>query len=362
MRITAGRVAHYRIPREVWWPLPIGASIYDISHFELVTCEIETDTGVTGFGFTYTVGRGGSPVRAALEDEIIPQLVGRDGREVDAIWSALRTALHFVGTGGVTAVAIAAADIAIWDALAKDAELPLYRLLGAHRSEIPAYASGVNAAYTLDQLVAQMTEFRDAGFTAMKMKVGRPLDEDAERLRAVREAIGPSCSLLVDANMAWDVAEAGRRVRMLEELGVAWLEEPLSPDDVHGHAELQRSTSIPLASGETLFSPSQFADYLRRDAIRIAQPDVIRLGVSGWLRAARLAEAFHVPVAPHFIGEIHVHLACAIPNAMILEHLPLFERLLERPLDIRDGIARPFETPGHGMALAADVVEPHRVR
>jgi L-alanine-DL-glutamate epimerase-like enolase superfamily enzyme len=360
MKIVDARTSHYRVPREVWWPLPIGASIYDIADFEFVTCEIETDTGATGFGFTYTVGHGGSSVRSALADEVIPHIRGREAREVDALWAELHERLHFVGTG-VSSVAIAAADIAIWDALARDAGVPLYRLLGAHRGAVPAYASGVNLAYTLEQLVEQVEGFRSAGFSAVKMKVGRPLEEDLERLHAVREAIGPECLLMVDANMAWDIAEAARRVRQLERFDIAWLEEPLRPADVHGHAALQAGTPIPLAAGETLFTPAEFADYLRRDAIRVVQPDVIRLGVSGWMRAARIAEAFALPLAPHFIPEIHVHLICAVPNAMCLEHLPLFERLLEEPVDIRDGIARPSERPGHGMAFAADVMDPHRV-
>jgi L-alanine-DL-glutamate epimerase-like enolase superfamily enzyme len=258
-------------------------------------------------------------------------------------------------------MAIAAADTAIWDALARDAGLPLYRLLGAYRSEIPAYASGVNLAYTLDQLIEQMSGFRAAGFTAMKMKVGRPLEEDLERLSAVREAIGLDCTLMVDANMAWDVAEAARRIRRMEEFDIAWLEEPLAPSDLDGHATLQALSPVPLAAGETLFTPSEFSEYLRRGAIRVVQPDVIRLGVSGWLRVARLTEAFHLPLAPHFISEIHVHLICTVPNAMCLEHLPLFERLLERPVDIQNGVARPSEGPGHGMAFSPEVITPYRV-
>jgi L-alanine-DL-glutamate epimerase-like enolase superfamily enzyme len=362
VRVTRCSASHYRVPREVWWPGGrIGASLYAIDHVELVVVEVETDDGATGAGFTYTVGHGGSAVLALLESEIAPAVTGRDPREVEAIWHELHARLHFVGSSGVTAVAIAAADIALWDALACSAGLPLYRFLGAHRAELPAYASAVNLALSRDELVAQMAGYREQGFTALKMKVGASLREDVERVRAVREAIGDDCELMLDANMAWHVAEAGRRLRSFEPFDLAWLEEPLPPYDVAGYAALQRGTSIPLAAGETLFTPHEFAPYFSSRAIRIPQPDVIRLGVTGWRRVAAASLDFGLPLAPHFVPEIHVHLACSTPNALVLEYLPIFERLLETPLVVRHGVARPSESPGHGMRFSAEVLEAHRI-
>jgi L-alanine-DL-glutamate epimerase-like enolase superfamily enzyme len=162
--------------------------------------------------------------------------------------------------------------------------------------------------------------------------------------------------------MAWDVAETGRRLRALEPFALAWLEEPLPPHDVNGFAELQRATSIPLAAGEMLFTPDEFTPYFRLRAIRIPQPDVIRLGVTGWRRVVSAALDAGLPVAPHFIPEIHVHLACAVPNALNLEYLPIFELLLEEPLRIHDGQAAPPDTPGHGMRFAERALNPYRAR
>jgi L-alanine-DL-glutamate epimerase-like enolase superfamily enzyme len=363
VRVVAANAAHYRVPREVWWPSGrIGASLYEITHFELVTCEVELEDGTIGFGFTYTVGHGGSAVHALLEDPIVPDLHGRDVHDVEAIWHELHAKLHFVGAGGVTAVAIAAADIALWDARSASAGLPLYRYLGAHRASVPAYASAVNLALSTDELAAQMAGYREQGFRELKLKVGKQLHEDVERVRAVRDAVGGDCVLYVDANMAWDVAEAARRLRALEPFEIGWLEEPLPPHDFEGFAALQRQTAIPLAAGETLFTPDEFTPYFRGGAIRVAQPDVVRLGVTGWRRVAAAALGAGMPVAPHFIPEIHVHLACAIPNALNLEYLPLFELLLERAIEVRDGVASPPETPGHGMRFSADVLDPYRQR
>jgi L-alanine-DL-glutamate epimerase-like enolase superfamily enzyme len=363
MKITRFEASHFRVPREIWWgSLPVSGSLYSISSIELITCEIETDEGQTGFGLTYTVGHGGSAIHATLRDEIGPELLRRDCRAPETIWHELWFRLHWVGRGGVVATAIAAADIALWDARAKSRALPLYEFLGAHRDSIAAYGSGVNLGYSLDQLVSEAQGFHNLGFDAVKIKVGRSSEEDIERVRAVRAAVGNRCRLMLDANMGWTLAEAGLRLKRLEPYDIDWLEEPLAPEDIAGHAALQASTTVPLAAGESLFSPWEFASYFRAGAVRIAQPDVTRLGVTGWLKVAHAAELFHIPIAPHFVPEIHVHLTCAIPNALRLEYLPWLERLLSSKLEIVDGIARPPSSPGHGVMLDRELLEPYRVR
>ena len=184
--VTVARcsASHYRVPREVWWPDGrIGASLYEIDHIELVVVEVETNEGATGAGFTYTVGQGGSAVLALLEDEIAPVLLGRDPHEAEAIWHELHARLHFVGSGGVTAVAIAAADIALWDALACEAGLPLYRHLGAHRTELPAYASAVNLA------PPSMSSSRRWPATATRASAHPRRGRQAERVARARDAV-----------------------------------------------------------------------------------------------------------------------------------------------------------------------------
>ena len=148
----------------------------------------------------------------------------------------------------------------------------------------------------------------------------------------------------------------------MEGFDLSWLEEPLEPEDVDGHARLQAQTAIPIAAGETLMSPYEFRNYFAAGAIRVVQADVTRMGgITPWLRVAQMAEAAHLKLAPHFVQDLHVHLLCAIPNALILEYLPWLDRLLESPLRLEGGVARPPQEPGHGVRFSEEVIGPHRV-
>jgi L-alanine-DL-glutamate epimerase-like enolase superfamily enzyme len=363
MKIGRCESAYYRIPREVWWPLPQAGSTVSVDALELITCQVETVDGIVGLGYTYTLGHGGAAVHAMLEAEVVPALIGNELTSPATAWNGLLWRLTWTGRSGISLMAIAAADIALWDAAARQAGEPLYRFLGAHREQIAAYGSGIDLAYTLDELLTEVRDFQERGFTAVKIKVGRSYSEDIQRLRAVRTEVGPEVTVMVDANMGWNLAEAARRARAFEECEVAWLEEPLVPEDIDGHVELQRSTSIPLAAGETLFSPFEFKNYIQRGAIRILQPDVARVGgITAWLEVASLAHTFHLPLAPHFVQDIHVQLLCAVPNAMVLEYLPWFDLFIEEPLHVEGGVARPPGRPGHGVTFKQDLLQPHRVR
>jgi L-alanine-DL-glutamate epimerase-like enolase superfamily enzyme len=356
------QTAHYRLPREVWWPRPLRDKTLAIDAIHLITCEVETAEGVRGSGYTYVLDRGGAAVHAMLAEDIAPALEGRALRRPEGVWRELWQGLYRVGRAGAVPVALAAADVALWDALAKSHGLPLCRYLGDLRESVPVYGSSIDLGWSETELVATARGWVERGFGAVKVKVGRSVREDLARLEAVREAIGPEVALMVDANCGWDLPEAARRAALMERFDLAWLEEPLAPDDVDGHARLQAQTPIPIAAGETLFSAYEFSAYLRAGALRYAQADVARLGgITPWLQVAALAEAQHVPVAPHFLQDVHVHLLCTISNAFVLEYLPLLDALLERPLEVVDGHARPPDEPGTGVRFRADVLEPHRV-
>lgn len=360
LRIERAVVKHYRIPRAVWWPLPLVDKTLAIDAIELITCEIWTRGGVHGLGYTYTLGRGGAAVHALLARDILPDLVGLDVQSPQRLWSSLWEGLLRVGRAGVVPVALAALDLALWDALAVEAGLPLYAYLGAARSSIPAYGSAIDLGYTISELVESVQAYRDLGFSAVKVKVGHPVARDLERLRNVRAAIGDDVELMVDANLGWRLPEAARRAHLMERFNLAWIEEPLRADDVEGHARLQAQTTIPLAVGETLFSVGEFGLYAAADAARVLQPDVGRVGgITPWLQVAALAEAHRLPMAPHFMQDVHVHLLCAHPSGGILEYLPILDRMLVEPLAVTNGEALPPALPGLGMRFDDEVLQPH---
>ena len=171
------------------------------------------------------------------------------------------------------------------------------------------------------------------------------------RISAVRDAVGPGFEIFTDANQAFAVDDAIRRARHYEPLDIGWLEEPLPADDIEGHARLSRSTTLPVAVGESLYSPLHFRDYLQRGACSVVQVDVGRIGgITPWLKVAHLAECFNVVVCPHFLMEIHVALCAAVPNARWVEYIPQLDSLTTQGMTIRDGYAVPSPEPGLGIS------------
>jgi L-alanine-DL-glutamate epimerase-like enolase superfamily enzyme len=212
--------------------------------------------------------------------------------------------------------------------------------------------------------VAGATASREAGWHGVKVKVGKPqLAEDLERLRAVRAAIGDRMDLMVDANQAFSRAEALRRAAAYAEVGLAWFEEPMPADDVRGHQLLAEHSSIPVAVGETLYSVGQFAEYLMRGAASIVQVDVARIGgITPWLKVAHLAEACNVQVCPHFLMELHVSLAAAVPNGGFVEHIPQLRGITSTEMLVKDGFAHAPMTPGLGIDWDESAIDRLRVQ
>ena len=213
-----------------------------------------------------------------------------------------------------------------------------------------------------EELVAGALSSQAAGWAGVKLKVGKPrVGQDVDRLRAVRDAVGPALDIMVDANQSMTKAEARRRAAAFEPIGLSWFEEPLPADDIEGHVELARSTSIPIAVGESMYSAAQFREYLTRGAASIVQVDVARVGgITPWLKVAHLAEAFNVHVCPHFLMELHVSLAAAIPNGRYVEHIPQLRAITHGELRIEDGHALAPETPGLGIAWNHDAIADRR--
>jgi L-alanine-DL-glutamate epimerase-like enolase superfamily enzyme len=237
-------------------------------------------------------------------------------------------------------------------------------MAGGYRQEVPVYdTEGGWLQLPTEELVRGAVAARDAGWTGVKVKVGKPrVATDVARIAAVREAVGAELEIMVDANQSLTVADATRRARAFEELDVAWFEEPLPADDVSGHAALARASSVPVAVGESLYSLGQFRAYLEAGAAGIVQVDVARIGgITPWLKVAHLAEAFNVQVAPHFLMELHVSLAAAVPNGLYVEHIPQLRAITTEEMRIVDGHAVASDSPGLGIAWDLDAINDRRV-
>ncbi len=308
--------------------------------------------GVTGLGYSYTIGQGGSAVMALLRDDLIDQLVGQEAEEIGRIWRDLLFSIHATAVGAISSLALAAIDIALWDLRCKRARLPLYRMLGGAKESVPMYTTeGGWLHIETDDLVADALDAQAKGFSGSKVKIGRPhLSQDRARLKAVRDAVGSNYDIMVDANQSFNLAEAKRRARMLEEFDIAWFEEPMPADNVTEHSLLAAGTSVPVAVGESMYSLSQFKDYLVTGGASIIQVDVARIGgITPWIKVAHLAEAHAIPVCPHFLMELHVSLVCAIPNAPWLEYIPQLGSLTRTGMKIKNGRAFPSTEPGIGI-------------
>jgi L-alanine-DL-glutamate epimerase-like enolase superfamily enzyme len=320
---------------------------------ETVFVRIRTAGGTEGIGYSYTIGNGGEAVLSLLRSHLLEQLIGLDVHRPEAVWLTLHASTRATTVGVLTSLALAAVDTAVWDARCRASDLPLWVAAGGARDRIRLYdTEGGWLQLSTDELVAQAVASRDRGFSGVKIKVGKPRGhEDLDRLRAVRDAVGPDLDIMADANQSLTAAEAIRRARLFESVDLFWFEEPLPAEDVTGHQRLAAATSIPIAVGESMYSIGHFKEYLHHDAAAVLQVDVARIGgITPWLKVAHLAEAYNVQVAPHFLMELHVSLACAVPNALYLEHIPQLRAVTEAELVVEAGHALAPDRPGLGMA------------
>lgn len=331
---------------------------------ETIFVEIETEDGLAGIGYSYTIGTGGRAVLELLRADLVPLLIGEDAGQIEAIWQKLFWATHGTAVGAITSLALAAVDTALWDLRGKALNEPLWKLAGGASRTVPLYdTEGGWLHLSIEELVAGARTSKQQGWPGVKIKVGKPRPhEDLERLRAVRQAVGSDLDIMVDANQSLTFAEALRRARLFEELDLYWFEEPLPAEDMRGHVRLASAAAIPIAVGESIYSPSHFREYLAAGAVDIIQPDVARIGgITPWLKTAHLAETFNVRVAPHFLMELHVSLAAAVPNALYVEHIPQLRRLTHGEMEIVDGMAVAPDLPGIGIAWDTDMIRHLRI-
>jgi L-alanine-DL-glutamate epimerase-like enolase superfamily enzyme len=354
--ITGVTSKTYRLPM----PVPWGP---DVTCQYLIATTVESSDGGTGQGFSWAVRAGAQAIHAMIDADCAPVAEGGPVAPA-AAWDRLWWHVREAG-GGITTLAMAAIDIGLWDLQAKAAGLSLADLLGRQRETVPVYASGVNRHLTLDELKEQVARWISAGHTRVKIKVGLPsLDEDLERVDAVRRIIGPGRLLMVDANQLWDLPAARRAARALSAFDVFWLEEPLPAEDVHGYARLRAAIDVPVAAGESLYTEAQFRDILLAGAVDFIQPNVCRVGgITPFLRIARLARLFDIPVMPHLLPDISGQLALCLPLPGMIEDIDAGSFAALGALAQPSGVVVAGDSlqaqtqPGHGLVFATDRLE-----
>lgn len=355
-RIVLVELLHVDLPP----PVPRSDAIQSFVTQETPFVRIACDDGTQGTGYSYTIGTGGSSVMALLRDHLAPRLIGRDPAHLEALWRELLFCTHATSVGAITSLALAAVDTALWDWRCRRDGQPLWLAAGGARRRIPVYTTeGGWLHLGTDAIVAETLAAQAAGFKGAKIKVGLPhVSDDVARLKAVRAAVGDGFELMVDANQCFTLGEALRRAPRYAELGIAWFEEPLPADDIAGHARLAAASAVPIAVGESLYSPSQFAAYVQQGAAAILQVDVARIGgITPWLKVAHLAEAFNLAVCPHFLMELHVSLTAAAPAAAWVEYIPQLDAIASSRLAIEDGHAVAPDTPGLGIQWRWDEIQ-----
>jgi D-galactarolactone cycloisomerase len=323
--------------------------------------EIQTDGGIVG----RSIPAGSQNI---IESELLPRIKGENPFFVERIWDRMYHHNRKPVAKGEYIRAMGAVDIAIWDIIGKALNLPAYKVLGACNDKIRVYAAGgyYEEGKGLRELAKEMEQYVAEGFRAVKMKIGgEPMKFDAERVRAVRDAVGPDVDIMIDANNAWNAYDAIKFGRMVEKYDPYWFEEPVEPDDFAGCAEVKKALDIPVVAGE-----NEFTRWGARDLIQANSADILNLdtvvagGITEYRKIAALASAFHIPVAPHGNPHMAVHLLASVPNTLVMETYPAVESQFNLALPlfpVKNGYIVPPEKPGIGIDPDPEMVRKYKV-
>lgn len=341
---------------------PIVARIATIDVWPLILIDLQTEEGVVGRSYL-------EPYMVRAMKYLVPALLdfgeafkGQRIAPLD-LYAAARKSLHFVGYAGMSMIAVSGLDMAAWDALAKAANAPLCVLLGGSVGPVKAYNSNGLWLWEPAAVAEEAVVLRDeGGFAGLKLRLGRPrLEDDLATVRSVRDAVGGDMELMVDFNQGLDMGEALRRCHALDDLGLAWIEEPIVYDNFNGYAQLAAELKTPIQIGENFYGPRDLQRAIELGACDYAMPDFMRIGgVTGWMRAAALAGAAGMPLSTHLYPEVAAHTMRVTETAHWLEWQNWADPVLERPYEIGDGLLHIPDVAGLGLAWNEEAVEAHR--
>jgi L-alanine-DL-glutamate epimerase-like enolase superfamily enzyme len=338
---------------------PISSALGQLHSFGCILVFVHCDSGIVGENLIFTLNARRTRVLQSMIEEMADLVIGHDAGHIASFWARAWRDINFLGHKGVSVVGISGLDGALWDALGKMSNLPLYRILGGAQDRVPVYHSGgLWLSYSEKELVAEAESFAGAGFTAMKMRLGSPEPTtDVARVRAVRTAIGPKIKLMADANQGLTESQAIRLGRALEEFDLTWFEEPLPAWDLDGLARVAAALDTPIASGETEYTRYGFRRMLELRSADVLMPDLQRVGgVSEFMRVGHMAESYDIPVSSHLFPETSLQVLGALANAIYLEYMPWFSKLYNETIKFVEGQAIIPERPGWGFTFNQDYV------
>lgn len=340
----------------------LGTSAATVRAAPLLLVDLETEEGIIGHAYLFCYLPAAAPAICALIAEVERTVKGDRVAPID-LWGKLTKRFTLIGVQGIVRMAMAALDVAAWDALAKAAGLPLAAYLGGSVQPVPAYNSCGLGLMAPEAVADEAEQLLAGGFRAIKLRLGyATLEADLAALHAVRRRVPDSIAVMVDFNQALSVAEALRRGRALDGEEVYWIEEPIRHDDYAGAATLARELATPIQIGENFSGPRAMAEAIAACACDYVMPDLERIGgVTGWQQAAGLAAARGIEMSSHLFPEVSAHLLAVTPTRHWLEYMDWANPVLEEPLRIVDGNAVVAERPGNGLAWNKDAVARYRL-
>ena len=334
---------------------PISDATHTLTEISFLVMRIRLENGIIGESYLLSFQYSPQAIVGALKD-VIPAVKGQLVNETGRVYQKLETLFEYFGNQGLLRWAQAAVNVAMWDAWGKALNQPVHRLLGITREKVNIYGSGGWISYSMDELIKEVCGYAERGFKAVKIKVGSPkLSTDLERLRNVRDAVGDSVDIMMDANQGLDLPSAMKLAHSAKDLNIQWFEEPVHHQDFQAYQILKNQTGISLAMGEREFDTLPLRELATRNALDIWQPDLLRIGgVEAWRDSAAVAASFHLPVLPHYYKDYDVPLLCTITNGVGAESFDWVDPLIDNPMVVNDGFAQPHELPGWGFNFLDD--------
>ena len=331
-------------------PKPIADATHTLTEISFIVLRLQLNNGIVGESYLLSFQYSPGAIAGALKD-VAEKVIGEKVYDTVSVFRKIDDANEYFGKEGINRWAQADVNIAMWDGWCKTLNQPIWKVLGANHFKVPIYGSGGWISYSIEELIEEVIGYKNRGFNAVKIKVGNPdWKQDLERLSKVREAVGNDIGIMMDANQGMTVPDALQLARAARDLNIHWFEEPIDHTDFQGYQLLKNQAGISLAMGEREYSTLPLRELIKLNAIDIWQPDILRLGgVEAWRNSAALAQAYNIPVLPHYYKDYDVPLLCTISNGAGAESFDWINPLIDHPLLIENGYALPHDSPGWGF-------------